>query len=57
MAELREVGVQVVAFVSVNDAFVMDAWGRDTTHFAPSAQECGILMLADPEGDLMRAMG
>jgi len=64
MAELKEVGAEVVAFVSVNDAFVMDAWGKlsteqDGTHQVrvPSAQDAGIRMLADPEGHLMRAMG
>ena len=44
----------MVAFVSVNDAFVMDAWGKN---YAPTAQEVGVRMLADPEGNLMRAMG
>ena len=35
MKELAEVGVEAVAFVSVNDAFVMDAWGKN---YQPSAQ-------------------
>jgi len=54
MEKLKEVGVEVVAFVSVNDVFVMDAWGLGYT---PSAQDRQVRMLADPCGNLMRAMG
>lgn len=54
MKELAEVGVEAVAFVSVNDAFVMDAWGKD---YQPSAQDSNIRMLADPEGRFTAAMG
>ncbi len=44
-------GVDTVACVSVNDPFVMGAWGRD--------QEVGdrVLMLADGNGEFTRAMG
>jgi peroxiredoxin len=49
--ELKKKGVQAIACVSVNDAFVMDAWGK--------AQNVGekVLMLADGNGDFTRAMG
>ena len=50
-AELRANGVDAIACVSVNDAWVMDAWARD--------QGVGddILMLADGTGDFTKAMG
>jgi glutaredoxin/glutathione-dependent peroxiredoxin len=50
-AELRAKGVDVIACVSVNDAWVMDAWGRD--------QGVGgdILMLADGTGEFTKALG
>ena len=49
--ELKKKGVQAIACVSVNDAFVMDAWGK--------AQGVGekVMMLADGNGDFTRAMG
>ena len=49
--ELKKKGVQAIACVSVNDAFVMDAWGK--------AQGSGskVMMLADGNGDFTRAMG
>lgn len=49
--DLRANGVDRIACVSVNDAFVMDAWGRD------QGVGDGILMLADGNGDFTRAMG
>ena len=44
-------GVDAIACISVNDAFVMGAWGKD--------QNAGdkVLMLADGNGDFTRAMG
>ena len=44
-------GVDVIACLSVNDAWVMDAWGKD--------QGVGnkIVMLADGSGHLTRALG
>src|SRR5665811_1672848 len=44
-------GVDAIACVSVNDAFVMGAWGKD--------QGAGdkVAMLADGNGDFTRAMG
>jgi peroxiredoxin len=49
--ELKKKGIEAIACVSVNDAFVMDAWGK--------AQSVGekVMMLADGNGDFTRAMG
>lgn len=49
--EIRSRGVDLIACVAVNDHFVMDAWGK--------ARDVGdkIVMLADGNGDLARAMG
>jgi glutaredoxin/glutathione-dependent peroxiredoxin len=49
--ELRAKGVDTIACVSVNDVWVMDAWGRD--------QKVGddILMLADGAGLFTKAIG
>jgi peroxiredoxin len=44
-------GVTKIACVSVNDAWVMDAWGRS------QGAEDTILMLADGNGEFTRAMG
>jgi peroxiredoxin len=48
---LKAKGVDTVACVSVNDAFVMDAWGK--------AQNVGdkVKMVADGNGDLAKALG
>jgi peroxiredoxin len=50
-ADLKGRGVDTIACVSVNDAFVMGAWGKD--------QNCGdkVMMLADGSGDFTKAMG
>ena len=49
-AELKGKGVDEVACISVNDAFVMDAWGK--------SQNAGdVTMLADGNGDFTKAMG
>lgn len=49
--DFRAKGADMIACVSVNDAFVMDAWGRD--------REVGdkIMMLADGSCDFTRALG
>ena len=49
--QLKAKGVQVVACLSVNDAFVMDAWGKN--------QNVGdnVLMLADGNAELTKALG
>ncbi|MGH6876303.1 MAG: peroxiredoxin [Rhizomicrobium sp.] len=49
--ELRKKGVDAIACVSVNDAFVMGAWGE--------SQAAGdkVMMLADGNGDFTRALG
>ncbi len=48
---LLERGVNAIAFIAVNDVFVMDAWGKD------QAVEDKIIMLADGNGDYTRALG
>ncbi|XP_069036357.1 peroxiredoxin-5, mitochondrial isoform X2 [Lepisosteus oculatus] len=48
--QLRARGIQEVACVSVNDAFVMEAWGRE--HSAQGK----VRMLADPTGAFTRAV-
>jgi peroxiredoxin len=49
--ELKAKGVDAIACVSVNDAFVMGAWGDN--------QKVGdkVMMLADGNGDFTRALG
>lgn len=49
--ELKQKGVDTIACVSVNDAFVMSAWGKDL--------KCGdkILMLADGNAQFTKALG
>lgn len=50
-ADLKAKGVDRIACIAVNDAWVMDAWGK--------AQGAGddILMLADGNGEFAEAMG
>ena len=49
--EIRACGVDIIACLSVNDSYVMDAWGKD--------QEVGdqVQMLADGNGTFTRATG
>ena len=49
--ELKAKGVDKIVCMSVNDAFVMDAWGK--AHNADGKVE----MLADGNGDLAKALG
>lgn len=49
--EIKGKGVDTIACLSVNDAFVMDAWGR-----AQNVED-NILMLADGSASLTRALG
>ena len=44
-------GIDTIACIAVNDAFVMGAWGKD------QGVEGNILMLADGSADFARAMG
>ncbi|HIG39900.1 MAG TPA: peroxiredoxin [Gammaproteobacteria bacterium] len=48
--KIKEKGVDSVVCLSVNDAFVMDAWGKDR-----NAEE--LIMAADGNGDFTKAMG
>jgi peroxiredoxin len=50
-ADLKAKGVDLIACVSVNDVFVMNAWGQD--------QDVGedVLMLADGNGEFTTAVG
>ena len=50
-ADLKAKGIDEIACVAVNDAFVMGAWGK--------AQNVGdkVMMLADGSGDFTRAVG
>src|SRR5260221_295538 len=50
-AELKKKGVDTIACLSVNDAFVMNAWGKD------QKTEGKVQMLADGNGDFTRAVG
>ena len=49
--DLKAKGVDTIACVSVNDAFVMEAWGKD--------QNVGdaVMMVADGNADLTKALG
>ena len=49
--DLKAKGVDVIACLSVNDAFVMKAWGEN------QGTQGEILMLADPAGDFTKAIG
>ena len=49
-AELKAKGVEEIVCVSVNDPFVMEAWGKD------QGAEGKVRMLADTCGDLTKAL-
>jgi peroxiredoxin len=49
--EIKAKGVDTIACVSVNDAFVMDAWGKD------KGAAGKVLMLADGNGEFTKAVG
>src|SRR5947208_2961434 len=49
--ELKAKGVDMIACLSVNDAFVMGAWGREKNVFGK------IVMLADGNGDFTHELG
>jgi len=49
-AEMKAKGVDEIACVSVNDAFVMGAWGK-------AAGSDDVTMLADGNGDFAKALG
>jgi peroxiredoxin len=49
--QIRAKGVDDIICVSVNDAFVMDAWGKDR------GAGDKVTMIADGNGDLAKALG
>ena len=49
--ELKRKGVDAIACISVNDAFVMQAWGKD------QKVENKVMMLADGNAEFTKAMG
>jgi peroxiredoxin len=49
--DIKAKGIDEIACVAVNDAFVMGAWGRD------QKTEGKVRMLADGSGDFTRALG
>jgi peroxiredoxin len=50
-ADIKAKGIDEIACVAVNDAFVMGAWGRD------QKTDGKVRMLADGSGDFTRALG
>ncbi len=50
-AEIKAKGIDTIACIAVNDAFVMGAWGKE--HKADDK----VMMLADGSGEFARAMG
>jgi len=50
-AELRAKGIDTIACMAVNDAFVMSAWGK------ASGADGKVQMLADGNGDYTKALG
>ncbi len=50
-ADIKGKGVDTIACLSVNDAFVMDAWGKD------QQADGKVLMLADGNGELTGKLG
>ena len=48
----RDKGVDDIACISVNDARVMEHWGRTS-----GAEDAGITMLADWDSELTKALG
>jgi peroxiredoxin len=48
---IKAKGVDAIVCLSVNDAFVMDAWGKDQN------VEDKVVMLADGNGDFTKAVG
>lgn len=48
---IKNKGIDAIACLSVNDAFVMDAWGKQQN------AEGKVMMLADGNGDFSKAVG
>lgn len=52
VAQLKAKGVDRIVCVSVNDPFVMNAWGKAT-----GATEAGVALVADPDAAFTKALG
>ncbi|HXP31667.1 MAG TPA: peroxiredoxin [Stellaceae bacterium] len=50
-AQIKAKGVDTIACIAVNDAFVMGAWGKD------QKTEGKVMMLADGNGEFAKAVG
>lgn len=50
-ADLKQKGIDTIACMSVNDVFVMDAWGKER------GAGDKVMMLADGNGDYAQALG
>ncbi len=50
-SEIKDKGIDTIAFMAVNDVFVMDAWGKDR------GVGDDVVMLADGNGEYARALG
>lgn len=50
-AQIKDKGVDTIACISSNDAFVMNAWGKE------QQVDDKILMLADGDGEFTKAIG
>ena len=51
VSEFKEKGIDTIACTSVNDVFVMDAWGKD------QGLQGEIILLADGNGSFAKAVG
>ena len=51
VSEFKEKGIDTIACTSVNDVFVMDAWGKD------QGLQGEIILLADGNGSFAKALG
>jgi peroxiredoxin len=50
--ELKDKGVEMTICIATNDAYVMEAWGRES-----GGKEAGIIFLSDSNAELSKALG